>query len=152
MIESLIILLFSSSLSFSSLSFHSTPLLPHTPFPSPHTFHHITARSSASTDRSYTGNRKESSKSLRKRVSLSNLGLDLTGILENNSEDSDSGFDVDVYEDDEDDSDRSRRSSGVLSDNEVSSMYVCVGREEGEGGCMCMCMCVCMCVYVCLCE
>ena len=107
---------------FSPPHFYSTPPLPHTLFSAPHTFHHTTPRSSASTDRSYTGNRKESSKSLRKRVSLSNLGLDLTGILENNSEDSDSGFDVDVYEDDEDDSDRSRRSSGVLSDNEVSDV------------------------------
>ena len=44
-------------------------------------------RSTSSTDKSYNGNRRESSKSLRKRVSLSNLGLDLKGILEN-SEDS----------------------------------------------------------------
>ena len=52
------------------------------------------ARSTSSTDKSYNGNRRESSRSLRKRVSLTNLGLDLRGILENNSEDSIDQFNV----------------------------------------------------------
>ena len=107
-------------------------------------------RSTSSTDKSYNGNRRESSRSLRKRVSLSNLGLDLKGILENSE---DSNDQLNIYDDDDDEvSDRSRGSSLALSENEVSvCMCVCVYVCMCVCVYVCMCVCVCMCLYVCMC-